>query len=134
LSQKGTPASSAVQSVALMHWTQRSRVVSQSGRFATPAQSGVARHCTHDAAVVLHFGVGAAHCVSFAQVAMQRFSRGSQTLPAAQSALVEHSTQVKLPRKQCGLAAGHSLFCVHCTHVFVVGSQSGAPAGHVAEV
>jgi len=133
LSQIGVPAS-ALQSAALMHWTQRSFVVSQSGRFATAAQSGVARHWTQLAAVVLHFGAGAAHCVSFAQVAMQRFSRGSQTLSAAQSALVEHSTHVKSPRKQCGFAAGHSLFIVHCTHVFVVGSQSGAPAGHVADV
>ena len=108
--------------------------MSQSGLFATPAQSGVARHCTHDAAVVLHFGVGAAHCVSFAHVAMHRFSRGSQTLPAAQSALVAHSTHVKSPRKQWGFAAGHSLLTVHCTHVFVVGPQSGAPAGQVAAV
>jgi len=125
--QSGAPAS-AGQSVFTTHCTQRSRGVAQIG-VEVPAQSGLATHSTHAPVLTLHFGVSPPHCVSAVHTVVHLCSRRSHALPAPQSALTRHATQVKSPRKQRGAEAGQSVFCAHATHVFDVGSQSGRVAG-----
>ena len=100
------------------------------------------RHCTHVSLVVSHHGVApwhselTVHCthspelhtwpVGHGCVDVQPGTHASavQTVPAAQSLVTRHATQVSFVVSHLAVGAVQSVFCRHPTHALVVVSQT----------
>ena len=123
-SQSGVPAS-AEQSALTMHSTHMFRP-EQTGVCGVLAQSGFVRHWTQVAVDVSHFGVGAEHCPSFAQLAthVKSAAKLHSGFASGQLVFLRHPTHSSRPGWHSGFAAGHCELAVHSTHCLEVGSHT----------